>query len=188
MATCSLPVIKQDQGQLGSGAYLQAYGQYEAGANRGITDMVHSPALYELRLELARQLASPNGNQDFGYTLVLPLNKNGYLDIASWSADPSIGRVTRFRPDTADIVGKPHRASPGSWQFDFSPNLIDERPGYRFETEHFGVGEFISIEVEGDHLDFRVVSSRPLHARIERRSRWRAKPKKHKNTPKLRCA
>lgn len=49
--------------------------------------MVQSPALYELRLELARQMKCPNGKADFGYTLVLPLNQDGYLDVAAWQAD-----------------------------------------------------------------------------------------------------
>jgi hypothetical protein len=56
-------------------------------------------ALKHIRLQLARSKAFPNGSASHGYDLVLPLDKNGHIDLELWRKHREACRVRRFWED-----------------------------------------------------------------------------------------
>jgi hypothetical protein len=124
---------------------------------------LHAARLYELRLELARQLDRPSGDSGHGYDLVVPLTPSGRLDLRLWQADPAACRIRRFRPGEQDAIGRLARDASRRWRFDYSPAPMQEEPSFRFGDEHFALGEYVSIrESDGRFHHFRIISARPL--------------------------
>lgn len=119
--------------------------------------------LFQVRLELAREPAHPEGDRSHGYDLVLPLDADGHIDAVAWKADRGATRVRRFRDGEEDQTGQLGRKPGGSWFFDYAAGDADDEAGFRFNDEAFTRGEYVSIrEHDGSFHTFRVVSVDPV--------------------------
>jgi len=118
-----------------------------------------STTLRKIHLELAREPGHPEGEASHGYDLLAPLDAAGQLDAAAWKQDRDACRVRRFRRDEQDQVGRLGRRPGGSWFFDYGQGDEDDESGFRFGSERFVPGEYVSIrEHDGRMHTFRVVS------------------------------
>ncbi|MFZ1815700.1 MAG: hypothetical protein WBO55_08400 [Rhizobiaceae bacterium] len=117
--------------------------------------------LRRIRLELARDHDYPAGNPSCGYDFVAPLDDDGHMIGDAWKANRSACVVTRFwegqKPEIGHLIRKPG----GKWAFhyDVFGDEDDDETGYRFSSERFVVGEYVSILEHDDKMrTFRVVS------------------------------
>jgi|EndMetStandDraft_2_1072991.scaffolds.fasta_scaffold191195_2 hypothetical protein len=113
----------------------------------------------KVRLLLAREHAHPQGSQQHGYDLVLPLDNLGRIDDGLWRAHHDLCRVVHYRADEEHDVGHLIRRPAGQWAFHYDiKGDEDDASGYHFSDEHFIVGEYVSIvEEDGSHT-YRVVT------------------------------
>jgi hypothetical protein len=112
-----------------------------------------------IRLDLAREKAHPQGSRNIGYTLVAPLDDRHHIDVDLWRKHRDACRVVRFRPNEESDVGHLIHRPGGSWAFhyDIRGDEPDEA-GYRFQSERFVPGEYVSIHEEDGPHTFRVVT------------------------------
>lgn len=115
----------------------------------------------KIRLELARNEGFPNGSSTHGYELIAPLDENSHLDHVAWRKLRDKCRVVRFWGQEEHQVGHLTHNQGGTWAFHYDvkgEDTADER-GYKFHTEPFVAGEYISIiEADGDEMIYQVVS------------------------------
>lgn len=121
------------------------------------------PSFRQIRLVLAREPDHPEGDVDIAYTIVAPLTVDGRIDAELWKKHREACRVVRQRPDEGDALGHLVHRQGGSWaiRYDISGNIPDEA-GYHFGEEHFVVGEYVSLNEDGEMRTFRVASATPL--------------------------
>ena len=112
-----------------------------------------------VRLLLAREAGHPGGDTGHGYDLVLPLDADGRIDAEVFKAYSDKCRVRRFRPDENDAIGKLVHGPGGHWSFDYDDTRSDDdEHGFKFATERFAQGEYISVrEDDGEMHTFVVV-------------------------------
>lgn len=117
--------------------------------------------LKTIRLELARTREFPEGNSDYGYQFVAPLDAQGHFDVDEWRANRDRCTVHRFWRGEDDQHGTLiHRGQ--RWAFHYEDgDDEDEEPIFRFDRHSFAQGEYVSItEHDGEQRTFRVVSVR----------------------------
>ena len=129
-----------------------------------MTTLPHS--FKRIRLNLARSKAFPQGSQEHGYEFVAPLNDDGHIDAALWSAHRDHCRVRRFwagEEELGFLVHKPGGAEHARWVFDYDQTAEDDdESGYRFASHAFKPGEYVSIrDDDGEMHTFLVVSVEP---------------------------
>lgn len=115
-------------------------------------------AFHQIRLELAREPAHPEGDKSNGYLITAPLNAERQLDSALWKQYRDNCRVVRFRANDKDVGHLVHGPA-GMWSFryDISGDNADES-GFNLQKEKFVTGEYVSIR-EGDLVHaYRVTS------------------------------
>jgi hypothetical protein len=117
----------------------------------------------KIRLELAREKGHPAGSAGRGYIIVAPLDKDRRFDPADWKEYRDACRVVRFRSGEDDDIGHLVHRPGGSWAFHYDiRGDEDDEAGYHFETEHFEVGEYVSVrEADATHT-YRVITVEPL--------------------------
>lgn len=117
-----------------------------------------------LRLGRNPDAGYPDGDDDFGYVVVAPLDKDGLLDPAQWRTAKDKCKVVRFTPDHDDDADGwlSHRGE--HWFFRYEEDEDSpEEPVYRLGDHRLRVGEYVTIhEADGDDLTFKVTEARPL--------------------------
>ena len=108
-------------------------------------------------LHLARSAEYPVGSSLHGYELTIPLDEAGYLDAARWRDQRALCRVRRFWDGEADRIGYlVHRsggAEGATWVIDYDrTSSDDDESGYRLSSHRWHVGDYISIQDPGGHL------------------------------------
>ena len=118
----------------------------------------------KLRLELGRQIGSPEGDPHTAYELTVPLNSDGHIDATSWQDNPAACRVRRIRPNRPDAAGVLARSARGRWYFDYhSGHDGDDHQGIRLGDDRFAPQSLVCInEDDGQTHAFRVVSIDPV--------------------------
>lgn len=119
----------------------------------------------KIRLELARNAGFPAGSARHGYELIAPLDKNYHLDPIKWREHRDQCRVVRFWGAEEHQLGHLIHKPGGSWAFHYDirgDENADDR-GYKFHTEAFVPGEYISVlEADGDEMIYQVVTVRDI--------------------------
>ena len=115
----------------------------------------------QIRLELARNPGFPNGSSNHGYELIAPLDNEYKLDHMAWRKLRNKCRVIRFWGHEEHLVGHLTHNQGGTWAFHY--DVKGEAPGddrgFKFHTEHFVPGEYVSLlEADGDEMIYQVVS------------------------------
>ena len=113
----------------------------------------------KVRLRLAREPHHPQGSEEQGYDLVLPLKETGRIDSKLWKSHRDLCRVVHYRASEEHDLGHLIRLPGGQWKFHYDIKGDEEDPrGFHFGDERFVVGEYISI-IEGDGAHtYRVVT------------------------------
>src|SRR5690606_12507230 len=108
-------------------------------------------ALSRIVLRLARNPGTEfaDGDDRRGYTLVAPLDAEGYLDEAAFRAHREACIVRRFAPDEEPEAGRLARRG-NSWFFDYEEGTDDDEPIHRLGDHRFVLGEYITVTDEDD--------------------------------------
>jgi hypothetical protein len=122
------------------------------------------PEFRQIRLELAREPGHPEGSSHTGYDLVAPLDHERRLSAEIWRKHKEQCRVHRFREGEDDMVGRLARKPGGAWYFDYDKDDdSDDENAFHLGSEHFVLGEYVSIRDEhGKMHTYRVVSVQPV--------------------------
>ena len=113
----------------------------------------------KVRLRLAREPGHPQGSENHGYDLVVPLDEAGRIDAKLWKSHRDLCRVVHYRSDGEHDVGHMVRGPGGQWRFHYDVKGDEEdAAGYRFADERFTVGEYISIVEMGKPHTYHVVT------------------------------
>ena len=120
-----------------------------------------------IRIELARNEGFPNGSSKHGYEIIAPLDANNHLDHGAWRKLREKCRVVRFWGTEEHQVGHLIHNQGGTWAFhyDVKGDRNSDDRGYKFHTEPFVNGEYISIhEADGDEMIYQVISVEDIKA------------------------
>lgn len=117
--------------------------------------------LTRVDLELAREPDRPEGDATDRYTVLAPLDSEGRIDAQRWRNVREYCRVVREQ-DGQRARGLLVHGPGGRWLVRYEGDAQPDDAGFRFETERFRAGEYVSIERgERTHV-YRVVSTRPV--------------------------
>jgi hypothetical protein len=120
--------------------------------------------LKRIRLELARTLGSPEGNPNYGYEFVAPLDNEGRLDEDAWPDAGQLCTLRRFAPGLEDIHGELIYRGSGEWAFSYRQGDSDDEVIHHLREHQLRQGEYISVtEHDGVTRPFRVVRIETLH-------------------------
>lgn len=116
----------------------------------------------QVRLELARCKAFPEGSTEHGYELHLPLTAGGHMD-HHWLKRREEAAFRRFWGDAEEQGELRHRQ--GGWVLSFAGKDAGEGSSdeviFKADTHRFAEGEYVSIrERDGETRTFRVAAVR----------------------------
>ncbi|MCR9268066.1 MAG: hypothetical protein NXI03_10895 [Alphaproteobacteria bacterium] len=103
----------------------------------------------------------PDGDNDQGYVIVAPLDKDGRLDLDLWRANKADCTVDRFSPDPAEKADGwlTHRGSHWFFHYDEEGEGPDE-PVYRLGDHTLRLGDYLTIhEADGDDLTYKITET-----------------------------
>lgn len=106
----------------------------------------------------------PEGNDNHGYVVVAPLDKDGHLDVDMWREHRSKCTVDRFSPEDVDKADGwlTHRGSHWFFHYDEEHEGPDE-PVFRLGDHLLRVGEYLTIhEADGDDLTYKITEAQKL--------------------------
>ena len=118
-------------------------------------------SIRDIRLELARTKAFPDGSSERGYEFAAPLTGDGHIDGQAFRGHHRPFPVRRFWAGEEDRIGRLHHTRHDTWAFSYG--LADESDELLHHLEHhvFKVGEYVGVrELDGEVLPFRIVSVR----------------------------
>ncbi len=124
--------------------------------------------LKRITLLLARSPDFPQGSSACGYEMIAPLDDEGHLDAAAWHKLKEQCRVRRFWQGEDDQFGLLVHEAGGvhgaRWKFDYDGDGDDgDETGYRLDTHHFIVGEYVSLRDGSGHSHtFKIAQIRPV--------------------------
>lgn len=118
---------------------------------------------FKVQLRLAREPGHPEGSDLQGYDIVVPLTKERRIDASAWKKNRELCRAVHYRDSDEHDVGHVVHLPGGAWSLRFDIRGDDEDAiGYRFGSEHFIVGEYMSLR-EGEALHtYRVTAVEEL--------------------------
>jgi hypothetical protein len=117
-----------------------------------------------LRLGRNPDAGFPEGDDDMGYVVVAPLDKDGTLDPDLWRANKEKCTVLRFTPDHENDADGwlSHRGAQWYFRYDEEEEGPDE-PVFRLGDHKLRLGEYVTIhEADGDDLTYKVTEARAL--------------------------
>lgn len=122
-------------------------------------------SLMTIRLELGRTADAPRGDAQHGYEFVAPLNSDGHLDAAEWTANKDRCGVRSFRPGQSERRGMLRHVGRG-WRFDYIPGRTDDdEPLFKLDRHVIAPGLYVTItEEDGVGRPFRIVNVTPVRA------------------------
>jgi len=104
--------------------------------------------LSRITLRLARNPGTEfaNGDDRHGYTLIAPLDADGFLDVDAWKASSTHCKVRHFSPDLpAPREGLLKRRG-DNWFFDYEAGLTeDDEPVFKLGRHPFKTGEYVTV-------------------------------------------
>jgi hypothetical protein len=113
----------------------------------------------KVRLRLAREPGHPQGSDEHGYDLVLPLKPTGRIDKDQWKPHRDLCRVVHYRGSDEHDLGHLVHTAGGHWKIRYDIKFNEDDPeGFHFGDERFAAGEYVSI-IEGDGAHtYRVIT------------------------------
>jgi hypothetical protein len=111
-----------------------------------------------VHLDLAREPGHPSGSIEDRYTLVLPLDEQGRIDVDYCRKFPELCRVAHSSLEGGVHRGLVRQEADGTWVFDYGDADRTIETGFRLDQERFVPGEYVSIVRNGQEHPYRVVS------------------------------
>jgi hypothetical protein len=113
-----------------------------------------------LRLGRNPDAGFPDGNDDYGYVIHAPLDRNDKLDPVLWREQKDACTVRRFHPNETPADGwLTHRGEHWYFRYDEDDEGPDE-PLYKLGSHELRPGEYVTVrEGDGDVLTFRVAEA-----------------------------
>jgi len=120
--------------------------------------------LKQIVLRLARNESAPNGDDQIGYVLIAPLDKDGLIDLESWRQHRKDCVVKRFHPDPSEHADGWLTHNGSKWRFHYDEDHEgDDESGYRLGDHTFRPGEYVTIAHHGEEpLVYRVSDVLPV--------------------------
>ncbi|MGZ3272510.1 MAG: hypothetical protein ACXU82_04250 [Caulobacteraceae bacterium] len=115
-----------------------------------------------IHLDLAREPGHPEGSAQDRYTLVLPLDKDGRIDLDYCRSFPDLCRVAHASFPGGVHRGLIRRETDGTWTFDYGDADAEDEAGFRFSDERFTPGEYVSVIRHGVAHPYKVISLQPM--------------------------
>ena len=116
-----------------------------------------------IRLELARSHEFPEGSTRHGYIVVLPLDENGRIDLASYRKAPSLCTLHRFWEGEGDAVGQVSLRGPRKWVFSYHADREDDEPIPHLAEHVFRAGQYLAVrDANGKEHVLHIVSTEPM--------------------------
>jgi hypothetical protein len=115
-----------------------------------------------IHLDLAREPGHPQGSAEDRYTLVLPLDEEGYIDPDYCRSFPDLCRVAHASLRDGVHRGLVRREEDGTWTFDYGDADSQDEAGFRFSHERFTPGEYVSVIRHGQAHPYKVISIQPV--------------------------
>lgn len=120
--------------------------------------------LKNIRIELARTPARPEGDPGHAYEFRAPLNESGFLDRFAWPAARTLCTVRRFEEGTEAEHGLLILSRGGHWAFSYAPGTDDDEDVFKLGSHKIQVGQYLTVtEHDGEARTFRVASVRDWH-------------------------
>lgn len=109
--------------------------------------------LSRITLRLARNPGTEfvNGDGRYGYILIAPLDREGFLDEAAWKSSAPRCTVRHYAPDLPEPrVGLLKRRG-DNWYFDYEAGTSeDDEPVFKLGRHPFRAGEYVTVTDEDD--------------------------------------
>jgi len=119
-------------------------------------------AWMRVRFELARSKDFPEGSHRHGYEFVLPLDKDGRIDLGTYRRTPELCTVHRFWAGGNDVVGTIKHMGHGRWLFSFHRDEMENESIPHFAEHPFRESDYRSVrERDGTEHTFRIVLVEP---------------------------
>ncbi|MCR6644116.1 MAG: hypothetical protein NVV62_06135 [Terricaulis sp.] len=113
-----------------------------------------------LRLGRNPDAGYPDGNDDYGYVIMAPLNADNLLDPTLWREKREACTVRRFQPLEPISDGwLRHRGE--NWYFWYDEaDEGPEEPLFKLGAKEFRPGEYVTVrEADGDIMTYRVAEA-----------------------------
>lgn len=115
--------------------------------------------LKNIRIELARTPARPDGDPGHAYEFRAPLNESRLLDKFAWPAARNLCTVRRFHEGEEVEQGLLVLARGGHWAFSYAPGVEDDEDLFKLGSHKIQVGEYLTVtEHDGQARTFRIAS------------------------------
>jgi hypothetical protein len=120
-------------------------------------------ALTRLTLRLSRNpdAGFPEGDDQYGYVITAPLDKDGKLDSEVWRSHKRACTVIRFSPSDAERADGwlTHRGSNWFFHYDEDQEGPDE-PAYKLGEHTLRTGDYVTIhEADGEDLVYKITGA-----------------------------
>lgn len=127
--------------------------------------------LKSIRIELAREPGSPDGDAGHAYEFRAPLDATGALDRGAWKGAKPLCTVRRFLGGEQVEQGLLILSRGGHWAFSYAPGKDDDEDVFKLGNHRIIPGEYLTVtEHGGAARTFRVTSVRDWHAGADGRA------------------
>lgn len=121
-------------------------------------------SMKQIVLRLARNEATPGGDDRIGYVVIAPLTADGLIDLEAWRANRKQCIVKRFHPDPSEQADGWLTHNGSKWRFHYDEmHEGDDESGFRLGEHVFRPGEYVTIAHHGEEpLIYRVSDVLPI--------------------------
>lgn len=110
-----------------------------------------------IRLELARNADSPDGNPGDAYELHTDLEADGRINLVD--TDPQLMTFARFLPGKDIVHGQMVKTDSGAWGFSYEAGDEDDEQIVGLEKHELVTGNYLTVIQDGRHEHvYRVIS------------------------------
>ncbi len=98
------------------------------------------------------------------YTLIVPLDGHGRINLSAWRARPKACHVIRTLSDKQEHTGLLTHCDDGMWRFVYDvAGLEDDEFGMRTIEQRVLPGAFVSVKTDDELHAYKVQNCEPLH-------------------------
>lgn len=129
-------------------------------------------SLFQIVMRLARNPGYPDGDDQQGYTIIAPLDREGRLNVEEWRDNREACTVIRFKPgEERDADGRlSHNGSHWFFHYDEVQEGEDE-PVHRLQEHRLDLGDYVTIhESDGNAFTYRITQVQPYRPVMQKKA------------------